>query len=166
MLLGTSGDGATAAAASPINVSQPQSGDGAIDTTFPECSEKRVETVSIGSFLTSIGLEHLMDIFDKEQISMDILAEMGHDELKDIGITAYGHRHKIIKGVEKLLATHGRGRSSIHWLICIVGFGIAFVLPSRHTALDTSLKHIYACQIFGLVQLKISSLSEHLRVPM
>ncbi len=38
---------------------------------------------------------------------MDILVEMGHDELKDIGINAYGHRHKILKGVEKLIATHG-----------------------------------------------------------
>ncbi len=33
--------------------------------------------------------------------------EMGHDELKDVGINAYGHRHKILKGVEKLIATHG-----------------------------------------------------------
>ena len=38
---------------------------------------------------------------------MDILVEMGHDELKDVGINAYGHRHKILKGVEKLIATHG-----------------------------------------------------------
>ena len=38
---------------------------------------------------------------------MDILVEMGHDELKDVGINAYGHRHKILKGVEKLIAIHG-----------------------------------------------------------
>lgn len=30
--------------------------------------------------------------------------EMGHHELKDIGIIAYGHRHKIIKGVERLIS--------------------------------------------------------------
>ncbi len=29
---------------------------------------------------------------------------MGHEELKEIGINAYGHRHKLIKGVERLLA--------------------------------------------------------------
>lgn len=28
---------------------------------------------------------------------------MGHEELKEIGINAYGHRHKLIKGVERLL---------------------------------------------------------------
>lgn len=29
---------------------------------------------------------------------------MGHKELKEIGINAYGHRHKIIKGVERLIS--------------------------------------------------------------
>ena len=52
-------------------------------------------------------LEHLKDIFDNEQITMDILVEMGHEELKDVGINAYGHRHKILKGVEKLVTVHG-----------------------------------------------------------
>lgn len=37
------------------------------------------------------------------QITLDVLADMGHEELKEIGINAYGHRHKLIKGVERLL---------------------------------------------------------------
>uniref|UniRef100_A0A674CFS1 Poly [ADP-ribose] polymerase n=1 Tax=Salmo trutta TaxID=8032 RepID=A0A674CFS1_SALTR len=36
-------------------------------------------------------------------ISLDVLADMGHEELKEIGINAYGHRHKLVKGVERLL---------------------------------------------------------------
>ena len=36
--------------------------------------------------------------------SSDILAEMGHEDLKQIGITAFGHRHKLIKGIEKLVS--------------------------------------------------------------
>jgi tankyrase len=32
---------------------------------------------------------------------------MGHDELKDIGINAYGHRHKILKGLEKMVSGKG-----------------------------------------------------------
>ncbi|KAK1341822.1 hypothetical protein QTO34_016572 [Cnephaeus nilssonii] len=36
-------------------------------------------------------------------ITLDVLADMGHEELKEIGINAYGHRHKLIKGVERLL---------------------------------------------------------------
>uniref|UniRef100_A0A674E9X1 Poly [ADP-ribose] polymerase n=1 Tax=Salmo trutta TaxID=8032 RepID=A0A674E9X1_SALTR len=36
-------------------------------------------------------------------ITLDVLADMGHEELKEIGINAYGHRHKLIKGMERLL---------------------------------------------------------------
>ncbi|KAL1436839.1 hypothetical protein MTO96_049239 [Rhipicephalus appendiculatus] len=61
-------------------------------------------------FLTSIGLGHLCELFEKEMITIDILAEMGHEELKQIGVSAYGHRHKLMKGIEKLLT--GRAISS------------------------------------------------------
>uniref|UniRef100_A0A452RCP1 Poly [ADP-ribose] polymerase n=1 Tax=Ursus americanus TaxID=9643 RepID=A0A452RCP1_URSAM len=59
--------------------------------------------MNISQFLKSLGLEHLRDIFETEQITLDVLADMGHEELKEIGINAYGHRHKLIKGVERLL---------------------------------------------------------------
>jgi tankyrase len=32
---------------------------------------------------------------------------MNHDDLKQIGVVAYGHRHKLIKGVEKLVSGNG-----------------------------------------------------------
>ena len=83
------------------------SGDGCADSTAQEVAEKTMECVSVAGFLDSLGLTQLRDIFEKEQITMDILMEMGHDELKDIGLNAYGHRHKVIKGVEKLMASHG-----------------------------------------------------------
>ncbi len=86
-----------------------QSGDGCIDKASNEIAtpEKSVDNLSVGQFLDRIGLGQLKDIFEKEQITMDILIEMGHEELKDIGINAYGHRHKILKGVEKLVSAHG-----------------------------------------------------------
>ncbi|XP_066509234.1 poly [ADP-ribose] polymerase tankyrase-1-like isoform X2 [Hoplias malabaricus] len=59
--------------------------------------------MNITQFLKSLGLEHLRDIFEREQITLDVLADMGHEELKEIGINAYGHRHKLIKGIERLL---------------------------------------------------------------
>lgn len=47
------------------------------------------------------------------QITLDVLADMGHEELKEIGINAYGHRHKLIKGVERLLGgQQGEGAST------------------------------------------------------
>ena len=54
-----------------------------------------------------MNLESLREIFEREQISVDILSEMGHEDLKQIGITAYGHRHKLIKGLEKLMSGNG-----------------------------------------------------------
>ena len=58
---------------------------------------------SVAGFLKSLGLDHLFDLFEREQITLDILAEMGHEDLKQIGVSAYGYRHKLIKGMEKLL---------------------------------------------------------------
>ncbi|XP_061086280.1 poly [ADP-ribose] polymerase tankyrase-2 isoform X1 [Conger conger] len=60
--------------------------------------------LSISQFLHNLSLDHLLEIFEREQITLDVLIEMGHKELKEIGINAYGHRHKIIKGVERLIS--------------------------------------------------------------
>ncbi|KAG8454387.1 hypothetical protein GDO86_000853 [Hymenochirus boettgeri] len=77
-------------------------GDGAAGTERKEGEVTGLD-MNINQFLKSLGLEHLRDIFETEQITLDVLADMGHEELKEIGINAYGHRHKLIKGVERLL---------------------------------------------------------------
>ncbi|KAG8593824.1 hypothetical protein GDO81_000961 [Engystomops pustulosus] len=77
-------------------------GDGAAGTERKEAEVAGLD-MNINQFLKSLGLEHLRDIFETEQITLDVLADMGHEELKEIGINAYGHRHKLIKGVERLL---------------------------------------------------------------
>jgi tankyrase len=101
------GAAAGASGASASIPSSPQIADGAhMERTMAE-GERTVDNISVSSFLTSVGLEQLRDIFEKEQITMDILVEMGHDELKDIGINAYGHRHKILKGLEKMVSGKG-----------------------------------------------------------
>lgn len=38
---------------------------------------------------------------------MEILAEMGHEDLKQVGVSAYGFRHKILKGIATIKATTG-----------------------------------------------------------
>ncbi|XP_056124271.1 poly [ADP-ribose] polymerase tankyrase-1 isoform X1 [Rhinichthys klamathensis goyatoka] len=76
--------------------------DGATGSERKE-GEITILDMNINQFLKSLCLEHLRDIFEREQISLDVLADMGHEELKEIGINAYGHRHKLIKGIERLL---------------------------------------------------------------
>ncbi|KAL5234784.1 hypothetical protein ACI65C_002194 [Semiaphis heraclei] len=83
-------------------------GDGSVngyDSAHPHPNCITLSTVQ--GFLTSLCLEHLNEIFEREQITLDILAEMEHEDLKQIGITAYGYRHKLIKGMEKLVSKHG-----------------------------------------------------------
>ena len=38
---------------------------------------------------------------------MDVLMDMSHDNLASIGITAFGHRHKILRKVKELAHTGG-----------------------------------------------------------
>uniref|UniRef100_A0A1B6IJ01 Poly [ADP-ribose] polymerase n=1 Tax=Homalodisca liturata TaxID=320908 RepID=A0A1B6IJ01_9HEMI len=65
------------------------------------------DVTTLSGFLSNLGLENLLELFEREQITLDILAEMSHEDLKQIGITAYGHRHKLIKAIDKLAATPG-----------------------------------------------------------
>jgi tankyrase len=53
-------------------------------------------------------LDHLQELFEREQITLDILAEMGHEDLKQVGVSAYGYRHKLIKGIDKLCSSAGQ----------------------------------------------------------
>lgn len=55
---------------------------------------------------------------------------MGHEELKTIGINAYGHRHKLLKGIEKLLSQHSKQsvvleeKWSLFWYLRDIVFAI------------------------------------------
>lgn len=39
------------------------------------------------------------------QVTLDILPELGHEELKELGVSVYGQRHKIIKGIARYRST-------------------------------------------------------------
>lgn len=63
---------------------------------------------TLALFMASLQLEHLIEMFAKEQITLEILAEMGHEELKQVGVKPYGFRHKILKGITTLRSTTGK----------------------------------------------------------
>ena len=92
-----------------VGYPRPHPGDGSIDFSKTEMVTPETSlNMSNSAFLASLGLEQLREVFDREQISVDILSEMGHEDLKQIGISAFGHRHKLIKGIEKLLSGNGK----------------------------------------------------------
>lgn len=81
-----------------------ESGDGCMDLDS-EQMQNQSRIMTIREFLRRIDASYVdlySDLFNKEQISIKILAQMNHEQLKEIGITAYGVRHNIIQAIEKL----------------------------------------------------------------
>jgi tankyrase len=72
-----------------------------------EEKNKPSEYTDVASFLSKLKLDHLNELFEREQITLEILAEMGHDDLKAVGINAYGYRHKILKGITAMRSIQG-----------------------------------------------------------
>lgn len=66
--------------------------------------------ISIQQFLKEAGLSELEKLFEKEEITLDLLANMGHDDLKAIGITTFGMRFRLLKNIEKLMQKRASGK--------------------------------------------------------
>lgn len=112
---------------------------------------------------------------------------MGHEELKEIGINAYGHRHKLIKGVERLLGGQqgkllGGKLSSVlskeisGWFLGlgslapehmqVTGTAFPAFLSSSQTSLRLSLSlHFYACLCTSSLPLLLPN-SSHQSLPL
>ncbi|RVE44509.1 hypothetical protein evm_010838 [Chilo suppressalis] len=60
---------------------------------------------SLQAFLANIGLEQLCPVLEREQITVDILSEMSHEDLRAVGVAAYGHRHRLLKAARHSLRT-------------------------------------------------------------
>lgn len=63
---------------------------------------------------------------------------MGHEELKEIGINAYGHRHKLIKGVERLL---GGQQGDESCFLCLSNSGKICSLQTYFLYYDSTACH-------------------------
>ena len=70
------------------------------ETTSAELTAK--PELSIDEFLQKIDLSTLADIFKEEEVTMDILKTFNDDDLRNIGITKYGPRKKILNSIASL----------------------------------------------------------------
>ncbi|KAF2345867.1 Sterile alpha motif domain, partial [Trinorchestia longiramus] len=61
---------------------------------------------TVHQLLRSLGLEQLCGLFEREDISLDVLCEMSHDDLRTVGVAAYGHRHKLMKSAQRIRQHH------------------------------------------------------------
>ena len=74
------------------------------ETTRGPEREKVVLDPAIEAFLKDIGLDNtdIKEKFVKEHITLDLLKTMNFDHLGKIGITSFGHKHRIITEIKKL----------------------------------------------------------------
>ena len=56
------------------------------------------------AFLADVDLHNtaIEEILAKNHITLDLLKDMDRGDLQNIGIGAYGHQQKILKGIKKL----------------------------------------------------------------
>ncbi len=62
--------------------------------------------MDIGSWLQGLGLERYETAFRENDIDETVLASLTHETLKEIGVTAVGHRLKLLDAIAAL-RTHG-----------------------------------------------------------
>ena len=66
---------------------------------------------NIKEFLASCGLEHYADLFELHEIDLEILPELGDDDLREIGLPL-GPRKKIARGIVELAGLHAKDEPS------------------------------------------------------
>lgn len=52
-------------------------------------------------FNCRLNLSHLIDLFEQEKITLEMLGEMGHKHLSYVGVSAYGDRYTLLKGINQ-----------------------------------------------------------------
>ena len=82
------------------------------ETTLNETTAR--PELSIDEFLQKIDLSTLADLFKEEEVTMDILRTFNDDDLRNIGITKYGPRKKILNSIASL-EHKGKIIDSIYW---------------------------------------------------
>ena len=68
---------------------------------------------------------------------MDVLVDMSHEELKEVGIVAYGHRHKLLKAVKERLGGTG----------CTTGMLFRILFPWQLLCFYISCRNDVTCHI-------------------
>ncbi|KAI9475552.1 MAG: hypothetical protein EXX96DRAFT_609496 [Benjaminiella poitrasii] len=64
------------------------------------------------TWLESVGLEIVVDNFIDQEITGDVLMDLNHEALKELGISAYGRRYKVMNAINNLKASLSSSSSS------------------------------------------------------
>jgi class 3 adenylate cyclase len=69
--------------------------------------------MDIGGWLRSLGLERYEAAFRENEIDETVLASLTHETLKEIGVTAVGHRLKLLDAIAALRTDAGAKAPSV-----------------------------------------------------
>ena len=69
--------------------------------SHPELRGRGDAPASTNTFLANLG-KQFRELFDIKQISVDTLAEMGHEALESIGVSAFESVHMLIRGIAEI----------------------------------------------------------------
>ena len=61
--------------------------------------------MDVASWLRNLGLEHYEAAFRENDVSAEVLRHLTADDLKELGVTAVGHRRQLLVAIAKLRAT-------------------------------------------------------------
>src|SRR5215831_9195218 len=64
--------------------------------------------MDIAGWLRGLGLERYGQAFRENEIDLRVLPELTADDLKELGVTAIGHRRLLLKAIAHLAAGAGR----------------------------------------------------------
>lgn len=59
----------------------------------------------VHDWLSELGLEKFAEVFEENEIDLDLAADLSDADLRDLGVTAMGQRKKLLRAIETLSAT-------------------------------------------------------------
>src|ERR1700733_10123022 len=65
-------------------------------------SEVGGTAVDVASWLRSLGLERYQAIFRENDVDAELLPKLTADSLRELGITSFGHRHRLLEAIAAL----------------------------------------------------------------
>src|SRR5215471_11002174 len=69
--------------------------------------------MDIGGWLRGLGLERYEQAFRENEIDLRVLPELTADDLKELGVSAIGHRRLLLKAIADLAAGAGRAAAEV-----------------------------------------------------
>src|SRR6185503_13592303 len=57
---------------------------------------------TVRQWLGQLGFPEYVEVFERNAIDLELLLDLTDEDLQNLGITALGHRKKLLKGIEAL----------------------------------------------------------------